>query len=83
MFVNKAYRYFIKLYKEILFSDPTIELESNSIKRTEDATLVIGEVTDTLVSDLIFFDIDDHGQIRVIVSGVTEINNSTEENINE
>jgi lipopolysaccharide export system permease protein len=70
-----------KLYKEILFSDPTIELESNSIKRTEDATLVIGEVTDTLVSDLIFFDIDDHGQIRVIVSGATEINNSTEPGI--
>lgn len=70
-----------KLYKEILFSDPTIELESNSIKRTEDATLVIGEVTDTLVSDLIFFDIDDHGQIRVIVSGTTEINNSTEPGI--
>lgn len=70
-----------KLYKEILFSDPTIELESNSIKRTEDATLVIGEVTDTLVSDLIFFDIDDQGQIRVIVSGATEINNSTEPGI--
>ena len=70
-----------KLYKEILFSDPTIELESNSIKRTEDATLVIGEVTNTLVSDLIFFDIDDQGQIRVIVSGATEINNSTEPGI--
>ena len=70
-----------KLYKEILFSDPTIELESNSIKRTEDATLVIGEVTDALVSDLIFFDVDDQGQIRVIVSGATEINNATEPGI--
>ena len=67
-----------KLYKEILFSDPTIELESNSVKRTDDVTLVIGEVTDTLVSDLIFFDVDDQGQTRVIVSGATEINNSTE-----
>ena len=70
-----------KLYKEILFSDPSIELESNSVKRTEDATLVIGEVTDTLVSDLIFFDVNDQGQIRVIVSGQTEINNSTDPGI--
>lgn len=70
-----------KLYTEILFSDPTIELESNSVKRTDDATLVIGEVTDTLVSDLIFFDVNDQGQTRVIVSGATEINNSTEPGI--
>ena len=70
-----------KLYKEILFSDPTIELESNSVKRTDDVTLVIGEVTDTLVSDLIFFDVDDQGQTRVIVSGATEINNATEPGI--
>lgn len=65
-----------KLYRNILYSDPTIELESNSIKRTEDATLVIGEVEDTLVSDLILFDMDDQGQVRVIVSGPTEIVNS-------
>ena len=65
-----------KLYREILYSDPTIELESNSIKRTEDATLVIGEVTDTLVSDLLFFDIDDQGQIRIIASGPTQIINA-------
>ena len=70
-----------KLYTEILFSDPTIELESNSVKRTDDATLVIGEVTDTLVSDLIFFDVNDQGQTRVIVSGATDINNSTEPGI--
>ena len=70
-----------KLYKEILFSDPSIELESNSVKRTEDTILVIGEVTDTFVSDLVFFDVDDQGQIRVIVSGATEINNATEPGI--
>ncbi len=70
-----------KLYKEILFSDPSIELESNSVKRTEDTILVIGEVKDTFVSDLVFFDVDDQGQIRVIVSGATEINNATEPGI--
>lgn len=70
-----------KLYREILFSDPTIELESNSVKRTEDATLVIGEVTDNQVSDLLFFDIDDQGQIRIISSGPTQIISSTQPGI--
>lgn len=65
-----------KLYRNILYSDPTIELEPNSVKRTEDTTLVIGEVEGTLVSDLIFFDTDDRGRTRVIVSGPTEIVNS-------
>lgn len=70
-----------RLYKEILYSDPTVELESNSVKRTEETTLVIGEVVDTRVSDLIFFDIDDQGQIRVIVSGETDISNSRQPGI--
>lgn len=70
-----------KLYRQILYSDPTIELESNSVKRTEDATLVIGEVTDTMVSDLIFIDMDDRGQMRLIVSGPTEIVNTGEPGI--
>ncbi|MBO5123752.1 MAG: LptF/LptG family permease [Spirochaetaceae bacterium] len=70
-----------KLYRQILYSDPTIELESNSVKRTEDATLVIGEVTDTMVSDLIFIDMDDRGQMRLIVSGPTEIINTGEPGI--
>lgn len=70
-----------KLYRQILYSDPTIELESNSVKRTEEATLVIGEVTDTMVSDLIFIDMDDRGQMRLIVSGPTEIVNTGEPGI--
>ena len=70
-----------KLYRQILYSDPTIELESNSVKRTEDATLVIGEVTDTQVSDLIFIGMDNRGQMRLIVSGPTEIVNTGEPGI--
>ena len=70
-----------KLYRQILYSDPTIELESNSVKRTDDATLVIGEVTDTQVSDLIFIGMDNRGQMRLIVSGPTEIVNTGEPGI--
>lgn len=65
-----------KLYMDILYSDPTIELESDSIKRTDRATLVIGDVTEDTVSDLLFFDTDSNGATRVIVAGKTQIRNS-------
>ncbi len=65
-----------KLYRSILMSDPSIELESNSIKRTENATLVIGDVSGRTVSDLIFFDTDPQGTRRIIVSGTADIVNS-------
>lgn len=62
-----------ELYQEILISNPAIELESHSIKRTNNSTLVIGEVTDKTVSDLILFDTDTNGNQRIIVSGSTDI----------
>lgn len=62
-----------KLYRSILTSNPAVELESNSIKRTNDKTLVIGEVNGENVSDLIFFDTDgDDGQ-RIIVANKSQI----------
>ncbi len=62
-----------KLYQQILFSDPSIELESNSIKRSNNSTLVIGDVDGLKVSDLLLFDSDGNGTLRIIVSGETSI----------
>lgn len=70
-----------KLYKSILLSDPSIELESNSVKRTEKTTLVIGDVSGTTVSELLFFDTDEKGQHRIIVAGESDIVNSTDPGI--
>jgi lipopolysaccharide export system permease protein len=64
---------YTKLYREILTSTPSVALESNSVKRTNDFTLVIGNVTDRDVSDLLFFDTDEQGNQRVIASGKTKI----------
>lgn len=62
-----------KLYREIIMSNPSVELESNSIKRTNDSTLIIGTVEDRNVSDLLFFDTDSEGNQRIICSGETLI----------
>ena len=67
-----------KLYRSILTSNPAVELESNSIKRTNDKTLVIGNVEGENVSDLIFFDTDgDEGQ-RIIVADKSQVKKATE-----
>ncbi len=62
-----------RLYQSILISDPSIELESNSIKRSNNSVLVIGNVTERSVSDLLLFDKSQNGTQRIIVSGNTAI----------
>ncbi|MBQ1197689.1 MAG: LptF/LptG family permease [Spirochaetaceae bacterium] len=62
-----------KLYKEIIFSNPNVEMESNSIKKTSNSILVIGEVNDRNVSDLLLFDTDSSGNQRLIIAGSTEL----------
>ena len=66
-----------KLYRSILTSNPAVELESNSIKRTNDKTLVIGEVDGENVSDLIFFDTDSDGGQRIIVADKSTVKKSS------
>ena len=66
-----------KLYRSILTSNPAVELESNSIKRTNDKTLVIGEVSGENVSDLIFFDTDSDGGQRIIVADASMVKKSS------
>lgn len=58
-----------RLYQEILLSDPSVTIESNSIKRTKNSILVIGDVENDTVSDLLMFDTDDKGNKRIIISG--------------
>ncbi|WP_407426876.1 LptF/LptG family permease [Treponema sp.] len=66
-----------KLYRSILTSNPAVELESNSIKRTNDKTLVIGDVEGENVSDLIFFDTDNDGGQRIIVADSSMVKKSS------
>lgn len=67
-----------KLYRSILVSNPAVELESNSVKRTSDKTLVIGNVSGENVSDMIFFDNDLEGNQRIIVADASSVKKSSE-----
>ena len=55
-----------KLYKQIIFSNPNVEMESNSIKKTSNSILVIGDVNDRYVSDLLLFDSDSSVSLAII-----------------
>src|SRR5574344_262322 len=62
-----------KLYRQVILSNPAVELEPHSVKRTNDQTLVIGDVQKQSVSDLVFFDSDSNGNQRVIVAQNSDI----------
>ncbi|MBP5518963.1 MAG: LptF/LptG family permease [Treponema sp.] len=57
-----------KLMREIMNSTPSIELESNSVKRLDSSSIVIGEVSGNKVSDVVIFDSKDEKD-RIIVAG--------------
>ena len=62
-----------KLYVSILVSNPSVELEPHSIKRFEDSTIVIGDVTDKNISDIMLFDTDSNGKLRVVSASNVDV----------
>lgn len=70
-----------RLMREIATSNPAIELEPNSVKRTDDKTLVIGNVEGENVSDLIFFDVDSKGKNRIIVADNSVVKKADEKGV--
>lgn len=70
-----------KLFRQIIVSNPAIELESMSIKRMNDSTIVIGQVNNTNVSDLVFFDTSTDGEFRIIVAKNSDVRKSATEGV--
>jgi lipopolysaccharide export system permease protein len=71
-----------RLRKQIVQSDPAVEVEPHSVKRMNGTTLVIGGVGDDgSIDDLVIFDKDSSGRDRVIVTGRSEVTKSEEPGI--
>lgn len=62
-----------ELYLSIIVSNPAVELEPHSIKRFQNSTIIIGDVTGQRVSDLILFDTDSSGQQRIVIASKVDI----------
>ena len=67
---------FGKLYREILYSNPALELEANSVKQYQDTTLVTGDIQAGTIRDLVIFDTTDDGEQRVITAKTATLRES-------
>lgn len=61
-----------QLIREIMHSTPTVELESNSVKKLDQSHIVIGNVEGSTVSDIVLFDTKDD-EDRIIVAGESSL----------
>ncbi len=67
---------FGRLYRELLFSNPELELESYSVRNYQRSTIVTGDVDGRRISDLIILDTTDEGEQRVISASQAELTES-------
>jgi len=60
-------------YRELLrisaAANPSVLLESNSVKRLNNATIIVGNVNNEEVSDIVFLDRDNDFNHRIIIAG--------------
>lgn len=59
---------FGKLYKQLLFSTPAIELQANTVKKFNDTVIVTGPVEGTHIKNLLILDRSATGERRLILA---------------
>jgi lipopolysaccharide export system permease protein len=59
---------FSRLYRDILYSNPALELEPYSIKRYQDIVISTGRIEGTTIFDLLLIDTDKEGNHRIITA---------------
>jgi lipopolysaccharide export system permease protein len=64
---------FGNLYREILYTNPAVELEPNSVNRYRDTVIVTGDTEAGTIEDLVIFDRSDKGGSRVILSSTARL----------
>lgn len=65
-----------RLLREIVASNPGVEIEPNSVKRLNNATIVIGDGGDEFVEDLVIIDKSNDDSQRIIVSKKSSLKSS-------
>ncbi len=59
---------FSRLYRDILYSTPELELDSYSIKKYQNTTLITGKVTKSTIHDMVIIDRTAHKNKRIITA---------------
>lgn len=63
--------------RKSIASNPTMEVEPQSVKRLNETSVIFGNVNDKDVSDLVLFDYDDSGNQRFIIAGKTHVDSGS------
>ena len=71
---------FSQLYREILYSNPELELSPYSIKRYQSSTIITGAIGDNSISDLIIIDKTPEKNKRIILADSASLNKLEEQN---
>ncbi len=67
---------FTEIYRRILYSNPALELEPNSIKKYENTVIITGGVQGKVLQDVIIIDKSSEGNRRVITAGAASLSES-------
>ena len=70
---------FGRLYREILYSSPELELESNSIKRYQDSIIITGMVDNRTINNLVIIDKTEEKNNRVILAEKAELSSGLDQ----
>lgn len=73
--------HYTRLYRSILTSTPALELESNSIKRNQNAVVITGSMTNDVLDSLLIIEKMNDGSRRVVAAESSVIQKSDNPNI--
>ncbi|MBI9108751.1 MAG: LptF/LptG family permease [Spirochaetales bacterium] len=71
---------FSQLYREILYSNPELELSPYSIKRYQRTTIITGNIHDKEISDIVIIDKTPEKDKRIILADSASLNKLEEQN---
>jgi len=69
--------HFTRLYRELIYSNPELELESNSIKHYQDSTIITGNIESRNIDNIIIIDRSIENDKRVILADSGDFSNQT------
>jgi lipopolysaccharide export system permease protein len=72
---------FNKLWRRILLTIPSLELEANSVKKFKDTVIVTGDVTGNVIDNVIILDKTSDGERRIILASYAELKDSGKEGL--
>lgn len=71
---------FSQLYREILYSNPELELSPYSIKRYQSSTIITGAINENGINDLVIIDKTPEKNRRLILADTASLNKLEEQN---